>query len=69
MLINCDIDESTLRSAYMDENDEIICLLSDYSSDKTELARVKQVDAASLPQVTTLRLACNYISQTCAPRC
>lgn len=63
MLINCDIDESTLRSAYMDENDEIICLLSDYSSDKTELARVKQVDAASLPQVTTLRLACNYISQ------
>lgn len=49
MLINCDIDESTLRSAYMDENDEIICLLSDYSSDKTELARVKQVDAASLP--------------------
>lgn len=63
MLINCDIDESTLRSAYMDENDEIICLLSDYSSDKTELARVKQVDAASLPQVTTLRLACNYISR------
>lgn len=63
MLINCDIDESTLRSAYMDENDEIICLLSDYSSDKTELARVKQVDAAGLPQVTTLRLACNYISQ------
>lgn len=63
MLINCDIDESTLRSAYMDENDEIICLLSDYSSDKTELARVKQVDAASLPQVTTLRLACNYISK------
>ena len=63
LLINCDIDESSLRSVFMDENDELICLLSDYSSDKTELARVKQVDAASLPKVTTLRLACNYINQ------
>lgn len=63
MLINCDIDESSLRGVYMDENDELVCLLSDYSSDDAELARIKQVDAASLPKVTTLRLACNYISQ------
>ncbi len=62
-LINCDVDESGLRGMYIDESGAIVCLLYSYDSSKTEIARITQVDAASLPQVTTLRLACNYLSQ------
>lgn len=65
-LISCDIDEDTL-SAFVAEGDGYVCLTAGYgntpNSEYTmELATVRQVEASSLPQKTTLTLAALYLS-------
>ena len=64
-LINCDIDESAIR-VFASEGDGYICLTSSSGSGPNsdyslELATVKQVEASSLPQKTTLKLASLYM--------
>ena len=64
-LINCDIDESAI-GVFASEGDGYICLTSSSGSGPNsdyslELATVKQVEASSLPQKTTLKLASLYM--------
>lgn len=62
-LINCDVDESSIRGMFVDGNGGIVCLLYSYDSSTTEIATLTQKDASELPETTTLRLACNYLDQ------
>lgn len=57
-LINCDVDDSGMRSMFIGEDGSINCLLSNYELQKVELARIVKKDASEVPEVQTLRLAC-----------
>ena len=64
-LLNCDIDQESL-SVFAPNGDSYVCLVSGYGSGPNseftlELATLREVEASSLPQKTTLTLAAQYL--------
>ncbi len=61
-LLNCDIDVNSLEMLFPRADGSIICITGTWNSDYTErtyeVATIREVEASSLPQETTLTYAC-----------
>lgn len=60
-LVNCDVDEDSIRCMSVDAQGGINCLVSYDSGGDAQLVRIRLRDASELKDTTILRLACSYL--------
>ena len=61
-LLDCGIDANQVNGVYLGEDGGINCFVNNFDTERTELFHLTELDPAEAARITTLRLACNYVS-------